>query len=453
MAWKDISIAGKLGINLAATCILLIIMMVVNWTMMAEILALARETRDEGMVVALMVKDAETHLIQTQQWLTDVSATRDTDGFQEAERHASAFRDSITHLKTMYDRGKNTEKVAFMARIQKDFDSYYALGRMMARAYMEKGTAAGNRIMVEFDPYAQKIQDAISTLVESQINVLNHSMDSVIGYSSRSNQNAIMIILSVIGMSIVLSTLITRGISGHLKQLVGLSGHITLKDLSRRSDIRQADEIGRLAGSFNTMSETLSTTIISIRKGVGKLAVSASRMCDISIQMANGANEMLGYAVDVAGEADQMAVSMEHVTGTVDDTARALHVLVDGAQKMNESISGLAREADAVRRSTHFASEKSKETSAKMDELGRAAGDIEQMTDLIVTISDILNDLATLLRVEIEGFTLLDKGFDAGFIKAAHALWKKKLSDMLHGKSDLKPEEISDHHACDFGRW
>ena len=69
---------------------------------------LVAKARNEGSKFALLAKDTKTHVIQVQQWLTDISATRGLagfdDGFIEAEKHSIAFKDNIKAFRIFYSQ-------------------------------------------------------------------------------------------------------------------------------------------------------------------------------------------------------------------------------------------------------------------------------------------------------------------------------------------------------------
>jgi len=37
--------------------------------------------------------------------------------------------------------------------------------------------------------------------------------------------------------------------------------------------------------------------------------------------------------------------------------------------------------------------------------------------------------------------------------KSDHMIWRKKLAEMLIGKTKLNPAELSNHHTCRLGKW
>ncbi len=71
---------------------------------------LSYETEKEVLPNALKAKDLQMHVIQVQQWLTDISATRGAegfdDGYDEAADHAEAFRQTIAEYKSFYTEKK-----------------------------------------------------------------------------------------------------------------------------------------------------------------------------------------------------------------------------------------------------------------------------------------------------------------------------------------------------------
>ena len=86
--------------------------------------------------VPLLTKSHEIKLavVQVQQFLTDVSATRGQDGlddgYKEAEKNAQMFRLSIKDLQAL-DAENQNRYVAMRAA----FEKYYSVGKRMADAY------------------------------------------------------------------------------------------------------------------------------------------------------------------------------------------------------------------------------------------------------------------------------------------------------------------------------
>ena len=53
----------------------------------------------------------------------------------------------------------------------------------------------------------------------------------------------------------------------------------------------------------------------------------------------------------------------------------------------------------------------------------------------------------------LEQFKLPAARFNIETAKGAHLKWRSRFEALLHGNQSLKPEEVNDHHACDFGKW
>ncbi len=135
-----------------------------------------RDTGDVvGRVIPLvsLVAEIRYDVVQTQQWLTDVSATRGLDGMNDGpEKAADYARRFVEHAGKATDlaRALKLEQVVVeIERTRKAFDPYYEMGRRMAQAYVEGGPAAGNPIMGQFDSVADAMGDSLEALGASVV--------------------------------------------------------------------------------------------------------------------------------------------------------------------------------------------------------------------------------------------------------------------------------------------
>jgi len=111
----------------------------------------SQTTKDETSAKALLATDLRLHVVQVQQWLTDISATRAAEGFDdgyvEAEGHAVAFREGIDSFKSAFQAAGNLEEIEHLESIAEAFEGYYSAGKEMAQAYIDGGPELGNLAM------------------------------------------------------------------------------------------------------------------------------------------------------------------------------------------------------------------------------------------------------------------------------------------------------------------
>jgi len=107
----------------------------------------------------------QTSVIQTQQWLTDISATRALDGlddgFAEAENAAKMFAQAIKNLSKL--DAENSSRYQSLLPI---FSNYYQVGQKMAHSYIDQGPQGGNKVMAEFDETAVAINSKVDEFVQ-----------------------------------------------------------------------------------------------------------------------------------------------------------------------------------------------------------------------------------------------------------------------------------------------
>ncbi|PIB93996.1 methyl-accepting chemotaxis protein [Caulobacter sp. FWC2] len=129
----------------------------------ARVTESARDDRINAQMLELSVlaKQIQLEIVQVQQFLTDVSATRGLngldDGWSEAAQNAADFKKDVARADALADALNDRELKQALDDVQVAFPAYYATGQKMAHGYVNGGTDAGNALMGEFDATSEAL--------------------------------------------------------------------------------------------------------------------------------------------------------------------------------------------------------------------------------------------------------------------------------------------------------
>ncbi|MEJ0015270.1 MAG: HAMP domain-containing methyl-accepting chemotaxis protein [Acetobacteraceae bacterium] len=114
-------------------------------------------------------KDIQVDVVQVQQFLTDISATRGQDGlddgFADAQKFADKFGVDVAAADTVAAALKQPDITRLLAEMRTAFPPYFEAGRRMAQAYIDGGPASGTAMMPAFDEASEAIQGKVEQLL------------------------------------------------------------------------------------------------------------------------------------------------------------------------------------------------------------------------------------------------------------------------------------------------
>lgn len=104
-------------------------------------------------------------ILQIQQWLTDISATRSQDGmddgFPKAQERIDHFLSHIEPFRVLVRLKGEPAWLALVEPLEADFRTYCDTGFKMAEAYIQEGTSQGNVLMKIFDQQAYQLVETL----------------------------------------------------------------------------------------------------------------------------------------------------------------------------------------------------------------------------------------------------------------------------------------------------
>ncbi|MFP1132157.1 methyl-accepting chemotaxis protein [Asticcacaulis sp. W401b] len=387
--------------------------------------------------LSLTAKQIQVHIVQVQQFLTDVSATRGLDGLDdgpgEAAKNAAEFKEQITHAKALADTLKLSEIKTALEVVEERFPAYYQTGQAMADAYVKDGTAAGNAFMGTFDGTAKAEYEALDTvlgLIETQNQSISKFAQTASNTSVRNAQTsqlymlfagALLTLLVAGGLWFVLRFIIRplsdfsdqlrRIASGVLDQRIAhthkqneIGAIARAIDSFRLAQIeREENEVGAEAGRIErrTRRENLEKAIQTFKDRIDK-ALSALH------HSTRGMQDVSATLEDISAQTAEQSQSASAATLEATDNVQ---IVAAASEELAASIADISEKISMSQTVVQDTTRVSAESQAKIDRLAQSSERIGDVVNLIQNIASQTNLLALNATIEAARAGEAGKGF------------------------------------------
>ncbi|MBN1091173.1 methyl-accepting chemotaxis protein [Blastococcus sp. TML/M2B] len=257
-----------------------------------------------------------------------------------------------------------------------------------ARAIQLLGVMGEQELVIK-----ESITAATTAAAESSAATAAEAADA---YASARNLT-IVIMLTGLAISVVLATIVSRGVTRPVQRIREILGQVADGDLTVRAGRTGGGELGEMAESLDETLDAISHVLLLVND-------SSARLAAASTQLNAAAEGISANARTAAGQADDVVASAGAVAASVDTVAT-------GSSQMESAIREIAHNATEAARVAGQAVAVAENTTRTVGKLGDSSQEIATVIKLINGIAEQTNLLALNATIEAARAGEAGKGF------------------------------------------
>jgi methyl-accepting chemotaxis protein len=215
---------------------------------------------EQSVQYALLATQVDKNVVQIQQFLQDVSATRGkdglNDGFKNAAENFDSLNESLGKFEQRFSEAGDEASLKTIKEIKTNAAAYYAVGQKMAKAYVAGGPEAGNKMMSSFDEAADGLQKALAPFVQTQVDHMQSDLAASQASADRISHTALAINVAAVLLASLVALTVTYSITRPLGKALGVANLVAAGQLDTKIEA-DGSEIGQLLAPLAKMQGTL----------------------------------------------------------------------------------------------------------------------------------------------------------------------------------------------------
>lgn len=270
----------------------------------------------------------------------------------------------------------------------------------------------------ESEKVVENVRDNVNLIGKSSENTMNHTAEIVEKSLTEVNSGTTKVIVyigivCVIGVILMAYLLLKIVVLRPLSVITeGLRDAAEGEgDLTKRLNNPRIDEIGLLAGWFDSFVDRLDKIIVEINGNSETVTSSALEVLTTSENMHLEATNLSDKTSKLAMASEEMSANMSSVVTTSEEASTNINMVVETAAEMKHALEGVTTHCDEATSISSQATDQVKKATDKVTLLGRAANEISKVTEVITEIADQTNLLALNATIEAARAGDAGKGF------------------------------------------
>lgn len=245
------------------------------------------------------------------------------------------------------------------------------------------------------------------TPILKQLRALNVSAAVAVQQEGQSTVSDMQMVMQVAISALLLAvgalgTLVARSIIQPLTAIRAVISEVSASnDFTLRAEVKGRDEVAQTAAAFNLLLETIRESLQEVVNTTATVSSSAELTSSVSREIEESALQQRESAMVMAAAAEQMTVSIGHITLNTERAAAQAFDASSGAKEGAENVGNTAMEMDLLAKEISSAGQ-------SVVGLGRESERISEVVNVIREVAEQTNLLA--LNAAIEAARAGDQG-------------------------------------------
>jgi methyl-accepting chemotaxis protein len=343
-----------------------------------------------------IVRDIEDNLATLRMGIWKSIARREPENLKLSIKKFDQIFAKLAELKPLTHQEANLRQII---SCETTLQSYVACAERLLSNWLAKEELGKQRLVSSNEVLAAAENTAKAGMKETSEAASNAASSLAI-----SSNVLIVGCIVCVGLALALGMIITRMITGPVRNLVNGLGQIAIGDLSARVEVDSKDEIGELSVAANKMAEALDakaqlalqigegdlrqdvtlssdkdTLGLALKKMVANLRDVVANVRAAAENVASGSEEITGTAQTLSSGASEQAASVEEVSASMEQATASIQQNTENARQTDKISTKNAQDAQGAGQSVGQTVQAMKDIAQKISIIE----EIARQTDLL----------------------------------------------------------------------
>jgi methyl-accepting chemotaxis protein len=402
MRW---TVRKKLYAGFFTVFIILIVMIAVNFYQMKEIDRTYRTLLDEDVQRLVMTKNLLATIKKAQESQLGYLLAGDKTSLHNFTNAHKEYQRTSKQLMPQIDDPKAKALLKELDKLEREFydfsDHLFESKNQNQQADYLMALATGRQMV-------QDVETKVTELVAYQEKLLKESEKHTLTHTTSAQSFVLTLGIISIAAGLIVAFFISGSISKPVIAIANAAEKMATGDLTTTDiNIKNKDELGDLAASFQKMAQNLRDLIQQVAENADQVAAASEQLTASAEQTSKATEQITVTMQEVSTSVDKQAKSVEETSKTAQEMSDAVHQVANNTQHASALATEAAAKATNGERAVQVAVEQMnsinntvRASAEVVKQLGVRSQEIGQITSTITAIAERTNLLALNAAIE-----------------------------------------------------